>query len=65
MIGALFSGAQKLAGAAAMASDQLDVRAKKYAAWILENICKGDASKIVGAKVVVNPRTDGFGVTGG
>jgi len=35
MIGALFGGAQALAGAAGMANDQMDARAKKYAAWIL------------------------------
>jgi len=65
MFGAIMGGAQALAGAVGMASDQLDERAKKYAAWILENVCGKDASKIVGAKVVVNPRTDGFGVMGG
>lgn len=65
MFGAIMGGAQALASATGMANDQMDARAKKYAAWILQNICKGDASKIVGAKVVVNPRTDGFGVTGG
>ena len=59
---------QFLAGAYAAATganSQLDARAKMYGDWILDHVCKGDKSKIVGAKVVVNPRTDGFGIAGG
>ena len=65
MFSAIMGGAQALASAAGMANDQLDERSKKYADWILQHVCHGDASKIVGAKVVVNPRTDGFGIGGG
>jgi hypothetical protein len=63
-MGCILGGDSPLANVAGMATAQLDERAKKYAAWILDTLCKGDASKIVGAKVVVNPRIDGFGLGG-
>merc|ERR1719361_106831 len=51
--------------AAETTNDTLDARAKRYATWILDNVCKGDKNAILGMEIEVNPRVDGFGMFGG
>ena len=65
MIGAFISGVTTAVNAGQAAHDGLDSRAKRYADWILANVCKGDKNAIVGMAIEVNPRVDGFGIFGG
>ena len=65
MISGLIAGVTTVVNAGQAANDGLDSRAKRYADWILANVCKGDKNAIVGMAVEVNPRVDGFGIFGG
>ena len=53
------------AGVTAAAEAPFDARAKTYADWILEHVCKGDKNAIIGMAVEINPRVDAFGIFGG
>ena len=64
MFSALYNGVTAVAGAAQQATGALDDRSSKYAAWILENVFRGDKNAIVGCEIEVTPRADGFGVFG-
>ena len=65
MISGLIMGVTSAVQAGQAANDTLDSRAKKYADWILANVCNGNKNAIVGMAIEVNPRVDGFGIFGG